>query len=263
MLVLLAGGLAPAAAQAPRVNTEAGNFPLRVLPAPTKEELKRGAEVAKLPSNLKIPPEWVPYLNRATEEFWTEGNHRPDAGFVLLARNPSKETAKLWLLRMEAKARALTEMYGFVAEAQKELVRGGFMADRFPTSVARQGALPGKEAPKTQGSVTDKDLKELQFYFLFSPSCGHCAELAETLIPFPNVVPLQVTEGPLKNFPGLPKSTYATKETKEAYLKEGVTPVVVVSWPKKNIVTTLTGNHSTEDLLLAAATVVSTSSPKK
>jgi hypothetical protein len=252
--LVLGLGLAQAAAGQTRVNTgEAA----RVLPPPTSAEVEKGATAIKLPVDVKVPPEWVPLLNRAYEEYWMEGNHRPDAGFVLFARNPSKETAKLWLLRMESKAKNLEQLFAFVREAQTELVRGGLMEDRFGmvTGSAKAQALPAAKTASAP-SATPEALSSVEFFFLFSPTCPHCARQAETLAGFPNVRPLQVTEGPVKDWPGLPPSDRATKETLETYLQGGGVPVTVIFHRASNRLVKLTGARSAEEMLATAGAVL-------
>jgi hypothetical protein len=229
---------------------------VRHLPPPTPAELDRGATDISLPKDLKIPAEWIPYLNRAYEEYWTEGNHRPDAGFVLFARNPSKETAKLWLLRMESKAENLELLFGLVKEAQADLLRQGLVEDRFGTAPApKAGTLPVAGA---RGGVLPAraDLHALEFFFLFSSTCPHCVRMAETLQSFPNVKPLQVDGGGLKEWPGLPPSDRATPETIATYLDGGAVPAVVVYHAKTNRALKLTGAKSTAEVLAAAAAVM-------
>jgi hypothetical protein len=250
-----------------RVNTMPSAF---VLPRPSVTEVNRGAAAIKIPKNIQVPPEWVPLLNRAYEEYWMEGNHRPDAGFVLFARNPSKEAAKLWLLRMESKAQNLEELFGYVKEAQQELVTGGLMADRFnmvsQAAIAPVGFL-GKGSGKINSPPTSRrGLGDLEFYFLFSPTCPHCAHLAQSLVGFPNVHPLQVTDGEVIHWPGLPMSDRATPETIEAYVKSGVkaggVPVLAIYQSKTKNVLKLRGAHSAEEILAAAVSVQNQAKPK-
>jgi len=254
--------------------TEESQAAPNVLPAPTKEELKRGANEIKIPKNIKIPAEWQPYLNPATEEFWTEGNHRPDAGFVLFARNPSKDTAKLWLLRMEAKAKELQILFPLIVEAQKELVKQGYMVDRYNMVKDSVGtsflpkvasdSLPSQELNTQLAQVAyqkaalpkQDDLKNVIFYFLFRPGCVHCENLSKTLVGFPNVIPLQITTEPLVNFQGLAKSNYASPATVKSYDPTGETPYLIISNPKAKKVTLLKGEQSTEMVLFSAASVL-------
>lgn len=250
---------------------------INILPPPTKEDLKRGSEEIKIPKNIKVPEEWKAYLNPATEEFWTEGNHRPDAGFVLFARNPNKDTAKLWLLRMEAKAKELQILFPIILQAQKELVHEGYMVDRYNMvknstgdsflPVVAPNSTPSQELEFSHKQVnstpqkkfvppTASDLKSLSFYFLFRPGCIHCENLSKSLVGFPNVVPLQITTEPLVDFPGLAKSNYASPQTVKNYDPAGETPYLIISNPKIKKVTILKGEQSTESILFSAASVL-------
>ena len=52
---------------------------------------------AKGVSENRVSEDWKPYLDDSKAEFWKEGNHIPDQGFLLLLTNRSLENAKLWL----------------------------------------------------------------------------------------------------------------------------------------------------------------------
>ena len=243
-----------------RVNTQPSP---NHLPAPTVTEVKRGANAIKIPKNVSVPPEWIPLLNRAYEEYWMEGNHRPDAGFVLFARNPSKETAKLWLLRMESKAQNLEELFGYVKQAQTELVSSGLMPDRYNmVNQPAPQAVPKSSSwvdPIKASDSRKEAFRDLQFFFLYSPTCPHCARQAQNLVGFPNVHPLQVTSGDLAKWPGLPVSEYATQETIQAYVRDGeqpgAIPVVAIYQPKTNQILKMKGVRSAQEILAAAAMV--------
>ncbi len=237
-----------------RANTS-DSFVKQTISPPSQNEIKAGEESIVIPKHLKkhVTKDWEKLLNPSFEEFWFEGNHRPDAGLVLFARNPNKETAKLWLLRMEAKAKMLHQMFAHVSEAHAELIKEGHMVDRYDVLPTKKNTLP-KVKLDSQKFIKNESQK-LVYYFLFDPNCSHCQSLAEKLAPFKNVYPLQITKGELKHFKGLPKSNYATKETLETYLKSGV-PILVISNPQSQQHTTLTGDQSLEDIILASAAVL-------
>lgn len=233
---------------AAQVNTLAGNL----LPSPSKSEIERSAERIQLPSDLKVSEVWLPYLNPAFEEFWMEGNHRPDSGFILFARNPTVENAKLWLLRMETKAKYLEVMLESISSAQKELIKRGLLKDRY-------GVLaPAKNLPPTKKQSFNKEgMSNIEIFFLFSSTCSHCKNLAVTLKSFQNVSPLQVdSHSPLLNFEGLPPSEIATDNTKQEYLKSGEVPLLVLHDPKTKTVNILKGNRPQEEILLAMASLI-------
>ena len=238
-----------------------------ILPAPSNEELKKSSSEVKIPKNIKIPNAWKPFLNPANEEFWSEGNHRPDAGFVLFARNPNVESAKLWLLRMEAKSKMMQKMFPLIVQAQKELVQDGYMLDRYNMVKNNVGAsfLPKEVAdnlPSQDINISIKDLpktndlKNLTFYFLFRPGCSHCENMSKNLVGIPNVVPLQITKEPLKHFQGLQSSIYASPETVKNYDPTGETPYLIISNPKSKKLTILKGEQNIEKILYTAATVM-------
>lgn len=229
-------------------NTLGGNL----LSPPTKHEIERSADRVKIPEGVKISDSWLPYLNPAFEEFWTEGTHRPDAGFVLFARDPSVENAKLWLLRMETKAKYLEVMFESVAKAQQDLIKTGIIKDRYGV-LAKAKSLPSTK----KQSMNKEGMAEIEIYFLFSSSCSHCKKLASTLRSFPNVSPLQVDEKQrLHHFEGLPPSEIATDSTKKEYMSTGEVPVLVLHDPKTKTVNILKGNRPQEEILLAMASLI-------
>lgn len=260
----LAAMIAATAAAAPneRVNTQAG---AQMLPPPTVDEVKEGAAAIHLPSNLKVPAEWIPLLNRAYEEYWTEGNHRPDAGFVLFARQPSKETAKLWLLRMESKAKNLEQLFALVRDAQDELVKDGLLVDRFNMVHRVPSTAFNQSMPRA--AIEEDVWKQVEAYFLYSPTCPHCARLATALVGFPNVHPLQVTPGEVVNWPGLPPSDRADAETVQTYVNQGQgaggIPVLVLFDRAKQAVMTLRGAHSAPEIMAAAAALQASQQEKR
>lgn len=240
---------------AARVNTVAGDAtPLSTLPPPTETEIVNSAKIIKLPGKIKVPDMWMPYLNPAFEEFWSEGNHKPDTGFVIFARNPSKENAKLWLIRMETKARYLQTMFKVIAEAQTELIKEGVISDRYASiSPARHKTVDIK--PK---KASKAELNELEIFFLFSSTCGYCESLSKKLASFKNIVPLQVdNSNPLKNFNHLPKSEYAAKETMDAYIPTREVPVLVIHDSQAKNVNILKGDQSSEEILLGMSSLIS------
>lgn len=266
VLYLLMLGLMSSSAlsqEAARVNTMPGS---NSVPLPSPSEVKRGAEAIKIPRSMKVPQEWIPLLNSAYEAYWAEGNHRPDAGFVLFARNPSKETAKLWLMRMESKAQNLEQLFQYVTEAQRELVDSGAMVDRYNMVQRPHLMTEPQQSNAVKPAARLGKLDQLQFYFLFSPTCPHCARLAESLVSFPNVHPLQVSSGKLHHWPDLRASDHATPDTIAAYVKDGqqpgAVPVLVISSPKSKHVLKLRGERTPEEILAAAATVLNATTPK-
>jgi len=239
----------------PNYNTGSSHFQL---PPPTAQEIKKGKKAIRIPSNIEVPPVWQRLLNRTYVEYWREGNHLPDAGFILFARNPSLKTAKLWLLRMESKARNLEELLKYVTKAQVELVQKGLIKDRYKMVANNLGrSYPTKLTKEIQTKKHNpKNLKELKFYFLFSPQCPYCRKMVMALQALPNVVPLQVTEGKLIHWEGLPKSERATKETKRAYLINNQVPLLVVYHTKSKKFMRLQGNQNLEAILEASSTVI-------
>lgn len=195
---------------------------------------------------LKVPKEWSALLDPKTKEFWREGNHIPDAGFLLFAQNPdSTEYARFWLLRMETKAKVMNKMQQTIDKVQKDMVAEGLMEDRYwQFEDLRKGKISKR--------LAKNELKKLNFYFLFSSTCSHCKGLSKKLVNFPNLRPLQVDERRILNFNGLLESSRASKETIRMYTPDGIVPVLVIHNPKTNEVTKITGNRPLGEYYLAA-----------
>lgn len=245
-------------AYAARVNTSEGNK----LPSPSKEEIVKTADRIQIPRELKIPENWLPYLNPAFEEFWSEGNHRPDTGFVLFARNPSVENAKLWLIRMETKAKYLQLMLNSVMLAQKELISSGVIKDRY-NMVTTAKALPHVKKD-TNISVSKQEIDQIEIFFLFSSKCPHCKALAQTLKSFNNVSPLQVDiQNELLNFENLAKTEIANEETINSYVKQGEVPVLILHDTKASNINILKGNRTQEEIILAMASLINARASEK
>lgn len=198
-----------------------------------------------------VPKEWQDLLNPKTTRFWKEGNHVPDEGFLLLAKNPNnKEYAKLWLLRNEIKAKYLAMIQKTVDKAQRELFLEGKLVDRYyQFNNKKKKAKTRRYSPK----ISKSELKSLNFYFIYSSVCPHCKKLAKTLTKIPGVLPLQADNNKLLNFNGLSKSSRASKETLSNYAPDGVVPVVVIHNPKSNSATKIIGNKPLEEYLFASS----------
>lgn len=200
------------------------------------------------------PVEWQKLLNPKTDDFWREGNHVPDAGFVIFAKNPTKENAKFWLMRNELKAKRMEQMLPLLEQAQMELIKAGLMEDRY--DVLKKGRALAPKNSTIKVDLGNSGLQSLTFYFIYSPDCPHCQRLATTIQSLPNVHPLQATQSGLKSWPGLPASRYATKETLATYVKDGRVPVLIVHDRESNNVQILKGAVSRETILLAASNVI-------
>lgn len=210
---------------------------------------------SKLDVAKNAPEEWKELLNPKTNRFWKEGNHTPDEGFLLFAKNPTnKEYAKFWLLRNEIKAEQLALMQATVDEAQRELFLEGKIKDRYHQFKKNNSPVKVQKAETNQTpNISKADLKKLNFYFIFSSTCPHCSDLAKKLKNIPDVRPLQADSKALKNYEGLIQSTRATPETLTNYAPDGVVPVIVIHNPKTNAATRIVGNKTIEEYLMASA----------
>lgn len=199
-------------------------------------------------SSGSVPVEWQVYLDPQKDEFWTEGNHVPDKGFLLFIKNPTEENAKLWLLRNEIKAKYLSKAMKVVERVNLKLIKSKVIQDRYDW-------LEGTKK-KVNKKIDLSKTQKLNYYFLFKPDCGHCKKMASTLKKMKNVRPLQVSGGKLHHWSGLNKSTYASQETIEDYLTEKATPVLIIQNPKNNKVYRMVGNKGIRSIVNASMEVL-------
>jgi len=234
---------------------------------PTPVEVIKGAKLVELPKNLIIPKPWVKLLNPAYAEFHAEGGHVPDAGYVMFARNPTLENAKLWLIRMEAKAILLEKLWNLTEKAHKELVTEGVIEDRYNQVKQKltQKIMGAKKQRPTQNisfNNTEKNVfKNLKIFMLSRSSCGACVQQAKVLAQVPNAVALQ-TQGD-RVYPGL-KTVKLTREKIFEIIPEkvhehimqgynqNITPITFIYNPKKNNVVKLIGVQKKDNLIAVA-----------
>lgn len=177
---------------------------------------------------------WKKLLDPSTDEFWREGSHVPDAGFLLWAKNPTKENARNYLIRMNKKRDRLHLMQEQQQAAARELIRDGLIADDYDlVSKSRASAVESRE--KLLGA---------HIFFFFAPTCKHSLRQAKLLEGLDMVSPLQVGGKSLKHFKGLALSTVAKTDELKVYVKEGVLPVIALLDEKSRQVTSLKGVHT-------------------
>lgn len=115
------------------------------------------------------------YLDPATDEFWKEGNHIPDQGFLLWAKDPTPENARLYLIRMNMKRNIVHILYAQQKEANLALIREGVIADDYDFLSKEVKKEPG------QNSYLRKAFADTHIFFFFSPTYQHSRRQAETL----------------------------------------------------------------------------------
>lgn len=201
-------------------------------------------------TSTHIPKKWIKYIDESQDEFWQEGNHLPDQGFVILLKEPTLTNAKLWLLRMEKKANRAEEVMALVLKAQEELVREGKIKDRYGMVMSNNPEYaPIKKLYQDQ-------FKSLSYFFIFKPGCHACIKTAENLEGFPNVMPLQATQGELFQWDNLPNTRKASRETLNDYAKDGSVPVIVIADPIKNRVSKLKGLQTKQQIMEASVNLL-------
>lgn len=192
---------------------------------------------------------WKTLTDPKSPDFWKEGNHTPDHGWITMVQDMTVDSAKLFLLRGEIKALYLQHAMKLIDQAQVELVSEGLMEDRYNVVANKVNQLKKVKAPK----LSKAELNSLQYFFIFSPSCPHCKSLSRTLVGLPNVYPLQATKGKIYHFDGLNKTERASKETLAGYAPNGIVPVLVVHHSSSQKAVVLRGNQSIDQIMLASA----------
>lgn len=197
-----------------------------------KSSSSRVNKLQKMLNTIDIPKGWENLINPDTDEFWKEGNHVPDAGFVKLAKNPnSVDDAILYLVRYEIKANRLEKIMKTVEKAQLILLKNGIMKDRYDELAYLEGNLPSYNKVKKSTVPVNFDkgsFKNLSYYFFFEPSCPHCKVLSKNLNGFKNVKPVQLGRAELHHFEGFEKTVRATQRDVNQYIPDGKYPVLLI-----------------------------------
>ncbi|MCB9229697.1 MAG: hypothetical protein H6618_08810 [Deltaproteobacteria bacterium] len=193
------------------------------------------------PKELTVPAAWEKLLDPNQKEFWSEGNHVPDAGFLEWATNPTVENAKLFLIRMNAKRDRLHVMVRQQEQANKELIAAGVIADDY--DFLAEHFYSGKKE-ENQSSKDQLDQQASHIWFYFHPACQHCKRQAEILKGNPNVFSVQVGGETLHHFQGLQKSLWAEKDDLQRYVPDGQVPILIVYNAQTNKLASLKGVQS-------------------
>ncbi len=212
-----------------RVTTNEGN-------ALSKTDSRR----VQIPKDLKVPLEWQQLIDPTQDSFWVEGNFKPDQGFLLWAKNPTVDNAKLYLIRMNAKRDTLHIMQKQQELANKELISKGIIANDYDFLAGQTGRVASR-------SDSD-DLRDFHIFFLFHPDCGHCKRQAQILSGKNNVTPLQVAGEKLVQLNGLPPSIWAEKSDVEKYAPNRSVPVLLIFSSENNKMVSVQGVHTIDEI---------------
>ncbi len=226
LLIVLGGITKPSFGDDRRVTTNEGNAYSSSLDV-------------KVPTNVPIPPEWKKLIDPTTDEFWNEGNFKPDTGFVLWAKNPTIENAKLYLIRMNAKRDRLQIMQKQQEQANKDLIKLGVIANDYDFLA---------QATRSDSKIALSSINDTQIFFLFTPTCPHCKRQGQILSGQPNVTPMQIGGQELLHFPSLPQSVWATKDDIDRYAKDKVVPVLLIYDRKTNNMVSIKGVHTLQEI---------------
>lgn len=195
--------------------------------------------------NAGLSKEWKDYLDPSTDEFWKEGNHIPDQGFLLWAKNPTKENARLYLIRMNMKRNLIHIMYEQQKEANLALIKEGVIADDYD--------FLSKEVKKDRPKLDlKKSLADTHIFFFFSPTCSHCQRQAHDLKGLQNVTPLQVIGDNLTHFPDLPDSVWAEKDDLEKHKIKDSVPVLLIYNNRNHKMLKISGFQSMDNIIKAS-----------
>ena len=223
-----------------RVTTSIGN-----LPEHFDEARQTNTKHSKSAQKCYFPRSWDKLLDPNQEEFWYEGNHVPDAGFVKWATNPTPENAENYLKRMNAKRDRLHLMAKQQEDANKKLISEGIIANDYNFKVDSKASTDSQKRYQTN---TISNQNETQIWLYFHPMCHHCKHQAKILSGLSNVFPVQTDGETLHSFEGLNQTSWAEEEDLERYLADGEVPVLILYNSKTNKITSLKGFQTHEQI---------------
>jgi hypothetical protein len=201
-------------------------------------------------STQHVPKEWKELLDPSYDKFHYEGNHKPDAGYLIFAKNPTSENARFWLLRQEAKAERLTKMNSLVEEENKKLIKEGLIKDRY--SVIKNGQSAALSTKTEVLSLKEQhQFRDMEVYMIGSSSCKFCKRQLALLKSINGLKIFHIKGSqPLK---GSKEFSWKwirieLKELFEGILSAGFLPVTILYFPKKNTATSLEGFTTKKEL---------------
>ena len=201
-----------------------------------------------------FPNSWDKLLDPNQKEFWHEGNHVPDAGFLRWATDPTIENAKLYLRRMNAKRDRLHLMAKQQEQANKELIAQGIIANDYNFKVNSKNS-PKSTKKQQANNIAIQSGTHIWLYF--HPACHHCKRQAQVLAGNSNVFPVQIGGETLHEFKGLNQTTWAEKEDLERYVADGDVPVLILYNKDTNKIISLKGFQPPESINKALVVIAS------
>ncbi len=139
---------------------------------------------------------WEKHLDPNNEEFYKEGNHKPPAPFIEVAKNPSDRNISLWLRYLDTKSKLAKRLQSRINEY-----------------ISKNNNLR-KIPPKTleglkykQNALNTKDYNRFRLRMYFESTCPHCKRMMQTLYSLQKkglyVEAMQLNKGSLykANFP--------------------------------------------------------------
>lgn len=235
---------------------------------PTEDEIKKGIGWVKFPSNLHIPEEYKKYIYTNNDEFWKEGNHIPDAGYLEMMKNPTPNNARLLILRNIIKRNAMHYAYQLIYQENLNLIKSGIIPDDHKfmngsTIDVNTGTwIPNYKSPletnikaKPNSKLTKKHPQVIGKLFYHS-KCRYCRETANNIASLKNVIAIQIDKNnKLKIFKGYEKrSRYISNSERDEYIPECFgkkngkekcqVPVTYVENEANNKIIRLKGNSS-------------------
>ncbi len=137
-----------------------------------------------MPDKSKKKFSWKEHLNPNNEEFYKEGNHRPPAPFVEVAKNPTDKNISMWLKYLEMKNKLASRLQNRISEY-----------------VQKNNKVPIEVNLKEVKKVNIKNAGRFKIRMYFESTCPHCKRMMATLNQLQNegyyVEALQLNKGPL------------------------------------------------------------------
>ena len=193
-----------------------------------------------------IPPknksfDWDKYLDPSNDEFFVEGNHKPPAPLMELARNPTDENMKNWFAMMEKKnelmARLNQHMAAYLAKNKKQLK---------PKEKEVIKANIEKATP-----VSIAKAKRFRFRLYFDSTCPHCKNMMKTAKDLQDLGYYMEVRQIDRKPPTFPVPFASTPATKEEIEQRKITswPVLFIGDAEKKLVYRINGYHPTQSIL--------------
>lgn len=114
--------------------------------------------------------DWNKYLDPKNDEFFQEGDHKPPAPFMELARNPTDENIKKWFALIEKKNQMMERLQTYLAAYVQK--------NNSTLSTKEKETIQAKAA---QFQPANDEIKRFRFRLYFDSRCPHCERMMASM----------------------------------------------------------------------------------